>query len=33
MSDNSLFVDNKIKDNLRANVLLNVMYSFGRKNE
>lgn len=33
ISDNSLFVDNKIKDNLRANVLLNILYSFGRKNE
>ena len=33
ISDNSLCVDNKVRDKLRANILLNILYSFGRENE
>ena len=33
ISDNSLCIDTKAKDNLRANILLNILYSFGRKND
>ena len=33
ISDNSLCIDAKTKDNLRSNILLNILYSFGRKNE
>ncbi|WP_313960816.1 CtsR family transcriptional regulator [uncultured Parvimonas sp.] len=33
ISDNSLCIDTKAKDSLRANILLNILYSFGRKND
>lgn len=33
ISDNSLCIDSKVRDSLRSNVLLNILYSFRRENE